>query len=281
MPQSPTQSSPKSQWDCFLQNLGEWQGSFTTYSPQGELRESMPSVLRLEERSGEPGVFLTLKRDSPQYPQPLEMNFASLSRSLLFFETGAFSQGSMQFSPYSSQFGGEFGLVTPNRRLRVVQMYTPECELDYVTLIREQRVGSAVPERPTLQVDDLVGEWRGESVTLFPDLRPAVNSTSHLVIERSGDRLIQRLQFGDRTIATEAMIEGNLLMYRQSAVPVQIMLLPDGASVNCPLKVALGQPFVLELGWLRSPTLRERIMRSYDAKGEWVGLTRVVETKVG
>jgi Domain of unknown function (DUF3598) len=59
------------------------------------------------------------------------------------------------------------------------------------------------------------------------------------------------------------------------------MLLPDGASVNCPLKVALGQPFVLELGWLRSPTLRERIIRSYDAKGEWVGLTRVVETKVG
>lgn len=264
-----------------MQNLGEWQGSFTTYSPQGERRESIPSLLKLEARSGEPGVFLTLKRDSPKHPQPLEMNFSSLSRSLLFFESGAFSQGSMQFSPYSSQFGGEFGLVTDDRRLRVVQMYTPECELDYVTLIREQRVGSAVPERPPLLVDDLVGAWRGESVTLFPDLRPAVNSTSHLTIERSGDRLIQRLQFGDRTIATEATIAGNLLMYRQSAVPVQIMLLPDGASVNCPLKVALGQPFVLELGWLRSPTLRERIIRSYDAKGEWVGLTRVVETKVG
>jgi Domain of unknown function (DUF3598) len=276
-----TQSSPKSQWDCFLQNLGEWQGSFTTYSPQGALRETIPSLLKLEERSGEPGVFLTLKRDSPKHPQPLAMNFASLSRSLLFFDTGAFSQGSMQFSPYSSQFGGEFGLVTQDRRLRVVQMYDAESELNYVTLIREQRVGSDVPERPPLQVDDLVGEWRGESVTLFPDWRPAVDSTSHLTIERSGDQLIQRLQFGDRTIATEATIEGNRLMYRQSAVPVQIMLLPDGASVNCPLKVALGQPFVLELGWLRSPTLRERIIRSYDAKGEWVGLTRVVETKVG
>jgi Domain of unknown function (DUF3598) len=203
-----TQSPPKSQWDCFLQNLGEWEGSFTTYSPQGDLRETIPSRLKLEERSGEPGVFLTLKRDSPKHPQPLEMNFASLSRSLLFFETGAFSQGSMQFSPYSSQFGGEFGLVTPDRRLRVVQMYNAESELNYVTLIREQRVGSDVPEQPPLQVDDLVGAWRGESVTLFPDLRPAVNSTSHLTIERSGDRLIQRLQFGDRTIVTEATIEG-------------------------------------------------------------------------
>jgi hypothetical protein len=276
-----TQSPPKSQWDCFLQNLGEWQGSFATYSPQGELRETIPSLLKLEERSGQPGVFLTLKRDSPKHPQPLEMNFASLSRSLLFFESGAFSQGSMQFSPYSSEFGGEFALVTPDRRLRVVQMYNPQSELNYVTLIREQRVGSTVSERPTLQVEDLVGEWRGESVTLFPDLRPAMNSTSHLTIEQSGDRLIQKLQFGERTIETEATIEGDRLMYRNSAVPVQILLLPDGASANCPLKVALGQPFVLELGWLQSPTLRERIIRSYDAKGEWVGLTRVVETKVG
>ncbi|NJM69861.1 MAG: DUF3598 family protein [Scytonema sp. RU_4_4] len=29
----------KSQWDCVLQNLGEWQGSFTHVSPQGELVE--------------------------------------------------------------------------------------------------------------------------------------------------------------------------------------------------------------------------------------------------
>ncbi len=270
----------KTQWDCFLQNLGEWQGSFATYAPTGELRETIPSLLKLEQRSGESGVFLTLKRDSPKHPQPLEMNFSSLSRSLLFFESGAFSQGSMQFSPYSSEFGGEFALVTPDRRLRVVQMYNSQSELNYITLIREQRVGSDVLERPTLQVEDLVGEWRGESVTLFADLRPAVNSTSHLTIARSGDRLIQKLQFGERTIATEATIEGDRLLY-QGAVPVQILLLPDGASANCPLKVTLGQPFVLELGWLRSPTLRERIMRSYDAKGEWVGLTWVTETKVG
>jgi Domain of unknown function (DUF3598) len=271
----------KPQWDCFLENLGEWQGSFATYGPSGELRETIPSLLKLEQRSGESGVFLTLKRDSPKHPQPLEMNFASLSRSLLFFESGAFSQGSMQFSPYSSEFGGEFGLVTPDRRLRLVQMYTPESTLSYVTLIREQRVGSDVPERPALQADDLVGEWQGESITLFPDLRPELVSTSHLVIERSGDQLKQRLQFGDRTIETVAAIEGNLLVYRDSPLPVQIMLLPDGASANCPLKVSLGQPFVLELGWFRTPTVRERIIRRYDAKGEWVGLTLVTERKVG
>ncbi|MBE9031589.1 DUF3598 family protein [filamentous cyanobacterium LEGE 11480] len=31
-------------------------------------------------------------------------------------------------------------------------------------------------------------------------------------------------------------------MYRNSALPVQIMMLPDGASVNVPLKPDLGKP---------------------------------------
>ncbi|MBE9031586.1 DUF3598 family protein [filamentous cyanobacterium LEGE 11480] len=270
----------KRQWDCFLENLGEWEGSFTTYSPEGELREDIPSLLTLKQMEGRQGVHLTLKRDAPRFPKPLAMEFTSLSRSLLFFESGAFSQGGMQFSPYSSQFGGEFALVTADRRLRSVILYNSQSELDYVTLIREQRLGSEVPERPPLQADDLVGVWEGQSVTLFPDLRPALNSTSRLEIERVGDVLKQRLQFGPRSLETEAAIEGNRLMYRNSALPVQIMMLPDGASVNVPLKPELGKPFVLETGWLRTPTLRERIMRSFDAKGEWVGLTWVTEMKV-
>jgi hypothetical protein len=270
----------KTQWECFLQNLGEWRGSFTTYSPQGEWREDIPSLLSLTAIPERSAVKLVLQRDAPRFPQPLELEFSSLSRSLLFFETGAFSQGAMQFAPYS-QFGAEFGLVTPDRRLRTVMLYNTQSELDYVTLIREQRVGSDVAARPPLQVDDLVGEWQGEAMTLFPDWRSPEMFTSYLAIERVGDLLRQRLQFGDRTIETTAVIMGNLLKYDNSPLPVQIMLLPDGASVNCPLKVELGHPFVLETGWLRTPTQRERIIRSFSAKGEWVGLTLVTEQKVG
>ncbi len=269
----------KTQWACFLQNLGEWQGSFTTYSPQGEQRETIPSLLTLSETTGQRSVKLVLKRDAPQFPQPLEIEVSNLSRGLRFFETGSFSQGSMQFSPYSSQFGGELALVTPDRRLRMVMLYNAQSELDHVTLIREQRVERHVPERPPLQVDDLVGEWQGESITLFADLRSPETTTSHLMIERVGDVLKQRLQFGERLIDTEATIAGNRLTYHKSALPVQIMLLPDGASANCPLKVESGQPFVLETGWLRSPTLRERIIRSFNSKGEWVGVTLVTERK--
>jgi hypothetical protein len=38
----------RSQWECLLQNLGEWQGSFTRLSPQGELLEDIPSETILE-----------------------------------------------------------------------------------------------------------------------------------------------------------------------------------------------------------------------------------------
>ncbi len=269
----------KSQWDCFLQNLGCWQGSFTTFSPEGVFQEDIPSRLTLEQ--GESGVDLTLKRDSPKHPEPLRMNFSSLSRGLLFFETGAFSQGSMQLTTYG-QFGGEFGLVTPDRRLRMVQMFegmNGVSNLKQVTLIREQRLGSDVPERPKLSVDDLVGTWQGEAVTLYPDWR-ADHYPMEMRLERVGDRLDQQITFGDRKIETSADIEGDRLMYRRSRLPVQILLLPDGASANAPLAITPGLPFVLEMGWLVEPNVRQRIMRTYDAKGEWVNVTLSVERRV-
>ncbi len=270
----------KTQWECFLQNLGEWQGSFAEFSPMGELREDIPSLLKLEEIAPRQAR-LTLQRDSPQFPEPLVQEYSSFSRSLLFFETGAFSQGAMQYSPYG-QFGGEFGLVNGcgDRRLRLVQLYNIDSELQFFKLIREQRVGTTTPERPPLQVEDLLGEWQGEAVTIFPDWRTPQQFLSDLKIVRQGDLLQQQLCFGQRTIVTEAMIVGNVLKYHNSPLPVQMVLLPDGASANCPTQVAIGHPFVLEVGWLMEPTLRQRIMRTYDAKGEWINSTLVTERKV-
>lgn len=37
-----------SQWEALLKNLGEWQGSFTVLSPQGELLEDNKSIVSLE-----------------------------------------------------------------------------------------------------------------------------------------------------------------------------------------------------------------------------------------
>jgi hypothetical protein len=267
----------KSQWDCFLQNLGTWQGSFTTLSPEGEQREDVPSLLTLEQ-TGDKTAKLCLKRDSPKYPAPLEMEFSTFSRDLLFFETGAFCQGSMQLSS-AGQFGAEFCLVQSDRRLRMVQMYPESTDLGYFALIREQRLGSNAPEKPKLTVEDLIGSWSGEAITLYPDWHSETYAMA-MQIDRTADKLVQNLSFAGRTITTEAEIEGDRLLYKNSPLPVQILLLPDGASANCPLTIKPGMPFVLEMGWLLEPGVRQRIMRTFNAKGEWVNVTLSTERRV-
>jgi hypothetical protein len=63
----------KSQWDCVLQNLGEWQGSFTHFSPQGELVQDIPSILSLEGVNQNQAIHLVLKRFYPTQPGSSEL----------------------------------------------------------------------------------------------------------------------------------------------------------------------------------------------------------------
>jgi hypothetical protein len=46
------------------------------------------------------------------------------------------------------------------------------------------------------------------------------------------------------------------------------------------LHVKSGHFFVLEVGWLILPNQRQRLVRSYNDKGEWVSLTLVTEQRV-
>jgi hypothetical protein len=77
-----------------------------------------------------------------------------------------------------------------------------------------------------------------------------------------------------------AQIQPNLLRFNQGSHPIQVLLLPDGASSNTPLAIPRGKPFSLEAGWLIQPNLRQRLVRSYDAQGGWVSLTLVTEHKL-
>jgi hypothetical protein len=268
----------KTQWECFLENLGEWHGSFTRLSLQGEVLEDTPSVLVLEQRQDKQ-VHLSLKRDSPKF-RDMELDFnGSFSLGLLFFENGSFCQGSAQFSAYS-EFGAEFGFVSHNRRLRFVQMYNAG-NLASLTMIREQRAGSGAPERPPLQLEDLIGEWQGEAITIYPDLRQPTTFGTALKVGRSHDRLEQSLRFGERgAIASSAQINGSILNFDEGAVPMQMLLLPDGVSCNCPLQIPPGKAFVQEVGWLLQPDLRQRMVRSYSDKGDWTSITLVTERRI-
>ena len=96
--------------------------------------------------------------------------------------------------------------------------------------------------------------------------------------------MTQQLTFGEgdaaRTITSTARIDGSILHFDQSAQAVQVLFLPNGASSNCPQHLKVGQPFVLEVGWLIEPHLRQRMVRRYDAQGGWSSLTLVTEQKV-
>lgn len=275
----------RSQWERLLQNIGVWSGSFTRFSPQGELVNDTPSVVSLEGLNNNQTIrqIIRLREDEKV------LEYSSLGRSVLFFENGEFSQGSIQLAPYS-EFGAEFGFIQQNRRLRLVQLFDKNGDLDKLTLIREHFAGTEAPQRAPLTIDDLLGEWRGEGVTIYPDWRSPDTFSSTLQLRVDAGRLIQSLTFGDvsrqaatrlRTITSTATIKGSIIHFDQDPQKqVQVLLLPDGASANCPVKVQLRQSFILEAGWLIEPNLRQRMIRSYSDKGEWVSLTLVTERRV-
>lgn len=267
----------KSQWECFLQNLGVWEGSFTNFSPQGTLLKDTPSRLSLEGLNNNQTVRLTL---SCSGRDDVIREFSSVGGGLLFFENGSFSEGLIQLGPFS-EFGAELALVHENCRLRLVQLFDQTGNLSGLTFIREHLAGTQTTERPPLQINDLLGEWQGQAVTIYRDLRTdAYSTTLKLQLDDPG-RLIQSTSFAERTITSTATIKDSIILFDQNPEKqVQVLLLPDGASATSPLKVQLRQPLFLEVGWLIQPNLRQRMIRSYNEKGEWVSLTLVTEEKV-
>lgn len=274
-----------SQWEYLLKNLGEWQGSFTQFSPQGKQLEDTPTVVSLEGLDSNQTIRQIIRRFPPgQAVDEKVLEFSSLSRSVLFCENGAFSQGSMQWGPFS-EFGAELGLIDGNRRLRLVQLFNKESQLARLTLIREKLTGAEPPKCPPLTLEQLLGEWQGEAVTIYPDMRSPDTYPTHLTLEREDtDHIVQQLTYGTeasaRTIRSRASVNGSILHFDQSPLPHQVLLLPDGASSTCPLRIQAGYAFVLEVGWLPQPDRRQRLVRSYSDKGEWVSLTLVREQRV-
>ena len=131
----------------------------------------------------------------------------------------------------------------------------------------------------------MLGEWRGEAVTLYSDLRTPDIYPTHLKLEHhESNRLVQQLTFGTgeslRTITSSAKIDGSILYFDGGAVSTQVLLLPDGASSTCPITIKPGLSFFLEVGWLWQPNQRQRLIRSFNDKGQWVSLTLVREHKV-
>ncbi len=280
-----------SQWDNFLQNLGEWHGSFTQLSPRGEIVKDTPSIIDLQGLNDNKTVRLKLQRFYPNpsgvgAPEVREIvrEYQNVGRDILFFDNGSFCQGTIQIAPFAES-GAEFCFIYNYRRLRFVQLYNTNGDLSTLTLIREKQPDKNIPERPPLTIDDLLGEWHGEAVTMYPDWRnPECYSTKLQLHLDGGDRLIQQITFGNnlnpQIIASSARIEGSVLHFNEGSTPMEVLLLPDGSSCTIPVKVELRKPVFFEAGWLVEPDLRFRMIRSYNDRGEWISLTLIKERKI-
>jgi len=277
----------RSQWECLLQNLGCWQGSFTRLSTKGEILEDIPSETSLELKADNQTMRQVVRRFYDGQPQDLVLEYRTLNRSTTFFENGAFSQGSLQFAPYT-EFGAELGLIYGDRRLRLVALYDKASQPDRFTIIREHLPDRTTPERPPLTLNDLLGKWEGEAITVLSDwLEPEVMPTI-TEWQQEGDRVIMSLQMqtptGAKAIASIARLDPDnlqILHFEQDTLSIQTLFLPNGASVTCPKAIATRQPFRLSLSWLLEPNLHQRMIRAYDLKGGWSSLTLVTERKVG
>ena len=285
----------KSQWDCVLQNLGEWQGSFAHLSPQGVLQEDIPSLISLEGIDNNRAIHLVLKRfyqapgSTERVPKEMVVDFSAPGQGALFCETGAFSDGGVYFLP-QGMFGAESCLIDQNRRLRLVILFDAS-RLSKLTMIREQRVGTNAPEQPLLKLKNLLGEWRGQKVTRYFAKQDVDRQSSNFRLGQQGEGLIQQFNETGRSTPCkylEDITQSSALEFEFEGQVYQTLLLPDGASVTCPRQITKGNPFFLEIGWLRPPVsiakslpmTRQRLIRQYNDKGEWVSLTWVTEQKI-
>ena len=269
------------QWERLLKNAGTWAGSFAQFSAAGALLTETPTEVALLPFDGNNAMRQEIRRYPPgESAQETVLEYRSLGKGVLFADDGAFSQGSIQWSPVA-EFGAELGLIHGTERLRLVQIFQRERRLSQLTLIREHQQGTQPTERPPLSVAQLVGTWQGEAVTVYPDLQPQDTYPTRLDIRAVGaDQLQQTLSFGQSPpIQTTATLHGKTLRFDQGKQPVTVLLLPSGASATFPTEIQAGQPLFLEAGWLIEPGLRQRLIRTYNAQGTWVSLTLVTERR--
>ena len=89
----------RSQWECLLQNLGCWQGSFTRLSTKGEILEDIPSETSLELKEDNQTVRQVVRRFYDDQPQDLVLEYRSLNKSTTFLKMELFPKGRYNLHP--------------------------------------------------------------------------------------------------------------------------------------------------------------------------------------
>jgi Domain of unknown function (DUF3598) len=272
----------KSQWECVLENLGEWVGSFTTVTAEGESIDDIPSIINLAGVRDCQAIHLVLTRFYPlpnsteRYPKEVVWDFSTPPGiGAIYFETGAFSSGTLAVTAGVKAIF-EFSLLATDRRFRMIQTFDTDLKIDRVTFVREHRQGTTAPERPHLTIPDLLGTWNGTATTFQPQSESPIvtNTKSTFITSDSGYRLVE-----DGDSIEIAVISDRLLRFSddENSQSYQMLLLPDGSYTTTPTQIQLGYPFYTEIGWVYEQGQRQRLVRQYDSMGKWCSATFMSE----
>jgi Domain of unknown function (DUF3598) len=275
----------KSQWECVLQNLGRWQGSFTRLAPSGEAIEDVPSLVTLSGVNNNQSIHFALDRYYPDtdgilQPQSLVFDFSAPGAGAIFFETGAFSEGSAALQ-MGIAGGAEFAFLHQQRRLRLIQQFDRHGIVSRLTLIREQLVGTQLPAQLSLSLPDLLGEWQGEAIIRYPgsDKIDQVSTTQSTAVNPDQSVVLSQT-IGTEITASTFTIETDSDQLRLVNQSDQIMLLPTAAYTKYPIQIKPGEARSLEVGWSIAPNLRQRMIRNYSDRGDWLNVTFITESRV-
>jgi hypothetical protein len=268
-----------SQWERLLKHQGTWVGSFTQMSSTGTVLTDISTQVILQPLDNGNAMRQVIRKRPPGQPvDETILEYRSLGRGVLFCDGGAFSQGSLQWSPVSD-FGAELGLIHQAERLRVALTFPRQPTLGNLTLIREHLQDTEAEQRPDLSLEQLLGTWIGQATTVFPDWQPEQSLETQLTLRlREPNTVEQTLQFSNGPpLQTQGLQNGGRLKFEQGQQPVTVLLLPSGASATFPTSIQPGKSLFLEVGWLITPNLRQRLIRRYDSRGTLASLTLVTE----
>ncbi|MEN9213914.1 MAG: DUF3598 family protein [Gloeomargarita sp. DG02_4_bins_56] len=239
-----------SQWQCLMNHLGQWQGTFTEVSPLGTVGQSRPSVVTLagcdENRRIRQTIVVAGNRQVLEY--------GGLGRGILLCADGAFSQGSLQWGPLG-EFGAELGLIDGDQRVRCALVYeNSQCR--HLTLIREQRGAGRL------------GQGERHLITqLYPDWRTPAALSGGLTRQRSAAQVTLRWQLETETGVWCGVHQAD---HRYEQGHYRLLVLEPEIWVWFPPRVPQGVAFHLGLLWRG-----QALLRRYDRTGAWVDLTQV------
>jgi hypothetical protein len=231
-------------WNNFCaHHLHDWHGIWTSYSAQGEVKDSFQSL-----RSFRANLEKTQITHTNRYiyaDGKIEEKTWQLQKP--FLRSIFFPQGAGAFHAEKlvadSFFAVELFFIHQNLRHSAIAAYTDGTNLTKILSIREDSTG--FPSQHWSTNLDLVSErslsenWAGTSVTMTPDLKvsPAVPANLNW------------------------QIEGNKSFF-----------FPDEISLSCPRQVEVGKPIVIAATWLVNSSYLQQITIAYDETGAFQNL---------